>query len=454
MRLSRIDAVAYALMVGLGEAYFVADGVRLGASALEIALLVGLPLAIGAAGPVLVLHLLAKVGRRKPIVLAAASAQIATLLLLSWLSHNSITTPRLLIGVAALYQLCVQAAGAAWNSWFGDLVPAQTRGRYFASRNRGAYAGTLLGLLAGGAILSRLEPAGPGASALLSEIGGAGFAVIYAAAAGARCLSLGLQAASAEGRFSGMPERSRIFRFLKTQRGTGVWRLMLLIALLQATVCVSAPFFNPYMLEQLSFSYIEYTAAVVCVVAFKVLLLPLWGAQVDRRGARAVLLSNGLLIALIPLPWVLVGGLWPVLLVQALTGAAWSGFELGHFSMLLELSYRRMRPTIFAAQGLLVGSAQLVGGLAGGALLAASIDPRAVFSLGAGLRIAAVLLMLRYLPATAQRVRPQFRITGFRPGIGLALRPIAEPMPAHPSEGSAPESPVHDEPGNHELSEG
>lgn len=424
MGLSRVDAVLYALMVGLGEAYFLADAVRLGASPAQIALLVGLPLAIGAAGPILALRSLAWLGRRKPVVVGAALGQAALLFLLAALHASASSTVELLIALATLYQVTAQCAGTAWSSWYGDLVPAAERGRYFASRNRGAYAGTMLGIVCAGLVLSWFEPARAGAA---EAIGGGGFALAYVLAGLSRCVSVGLLLASREGRFSGMPGRARVVRFLRTERGTGAWRLVLLVGLLQVAVFSASPFFNPYMLQELEFTYVEYMAASAVAVAIKVFVLPWWGRRIDRHGAQRTLAHGGLLLALVPLPWIFVSDLWGVLLCQALSGVAWSGFEVGNFSLLLELGYRRMRPTLFAAHSVVTGSAQLAGSLLGGALLQSTTDTRAVFGLSGALRIAAVVLLVRLLPRSpliARRSRPQFRIAGFRAGTGMAQRPV------------------------------
>lgn len=426
MQLSRLDAAVYALMVGLGEAYFLADGVRLGATSMEVALLVGLPLALGASGPILALRLLQGLGRRKPVVIGAAGCQALMLVLLAALDASGTTTTHALIAVSTAYQVCAQCAGTAWSSWYGDLVPAGVRGRYFATRNRGAYAGTLVGLVAGGSILTWLEPARAG---IAGAVGGVGFALAYLVAASFRCVSIGLLAASREGRFSGLPDRVRIGRFLRTERGSGAWRVVILVGLLQVAASVASPFYNPYMLEELEFTYTEFMVASACVVVAKVLVLPLWGRWIDVGGARRTLARGGLLLALVPLPWLVANDLWAVLLCQFLSGTAWSGFEVGHFSILLELTYRRMRPTVFAAQSLVSGVAQLAGGLIGSAVLATAVDTRAIFALSSALRIAVVLTLLRLIPRRARDVagpRPALRLAGFRAGSGVAHRPIAE----------------------------
>ncbi|MDF1799200.1 MAG: MFS transporter [Planctomycetota bacterium] len=426
MVLSKLDALAFALMVGLGEAYFLADGVRLGASPMQIALLVGLPLAIGALGPILSLRLMWRFGRRKPVVLGAASVQASLLFLLAWLSTSGRATTQLLTLVTIAYQVCGQCSGTAWSSWYGDLVPGASRGRYFASRNRVAYAGTLVGLVLGGLLLSQFEQSRAGVA---GAIGGTGFGLAYLAAGVCRVASTALLAVSAEGRFLGVPNRAHVGRFLRTERGSNAWRLILLVGLLQVTVFVSSPYFNPFMLEELEFTYIEYMLASAVVVAVKTLVLPLWGRSIDTNGVRRTLVVGGVLVALIPLPWVFANGLVVVLFCQTLSGAAWAGFEVGHFSMLLELGYRRMRPTVFAAQSLVSGSAQLLGGLLGSLLLTTQLGARGVFALSSGLRVVVVVLLVRFLVRRTDEVRRKrlpVRLGSFRPGTGVSQRPIEE----------------------------
>jgi predicted MFS family arabinose efflux permease len=264
--------------------------------------------------------------------------------------------------------------------------------------------------------------------------GGGGFAAAYALAGLCRCASVGLLAASREGRFSGLPNRARVARFLRTGRGSGAWRLVLLVGALQVALYVAAPYFNPYMLEELEFSYLEYMIASAWLVAVKVVVLPLWGRSIDRHGARRILVQGVVALALVPVPWVFVRELWGVLLCYSFSGATWSGFEVGHFSLLLEVGYRRMRPTIFAAQSVVAGAAQLAGSLLGAGVLAATLDMRTVFGVSAGLRLGAALLAIRFLPKSAAAGRrPPFRVAGFRPGTGMAQRPVEEARLEPPS---------------------
>lgn len=449
MRLSLGDAAAYAAMVGFGETYFLADAIRLGASPLQQGLVVGLPMFVGSAGPLAMLWLLARAGARRPLVVAAALAQAAVLLALAFSHRLAIESPLFLIVAACVYQVCGQAAGTAWSSWYGDVVPTALRGRYFARRNRLVYGATCVGLLCGGLLLHLLEPAPAGAE-LATGVRGAGFGfrVIFLVAAACRLVSCGLLAASPEPRFHAPRGTPEALRFLSTERGTGARRLVLTIAALHLAVWTAAPYFGPHMLTTLSFSYLEYTTAYVCMVVLKVTLLPWWGRALDQHGARSTgALAIGLL-ALLPLPWLWAQGLGWVLFAQAVSGASWAGFELCQFALVLESSYRRTRAHVFAALAVANGLAQLSGTLIGAALLAASGGSwRLLFVVSTVLRLAVALVFPRVLPAPvagrAHRADLLLRVIGLRPTGGVVHRPLPAPDPdAERADGPPPEPQV------------
>lgn len=442
MRLSILDAITYALMVGTGETYFLADGVRLGATPLELGLVVSLPLCLGAAGPLLAVRLLGRLRARKPVVVGAALGQSAVLGALSAFDARAWSSPISLIALVCLYQVFSQAAGTAWSSWYGDLVPADVRGRYFARRNRLAHLSTALGLLAGGLVLSGLEPARAAEGGMHA---GAGFATIFAVACGLRLFSTGLLAASPENPFQGLPDRVRVVRFLATARGTQAWRQVLLVAVLQYVVYVASPYFQPYMLRDLRFTYFEFMLASMSVVACKVLFLPVWGRLIDANGPRAICAICALFLALVPLPWLWARGLVWVAIAQGFSGMSWAGFEVSQFTLLLETTYKRTRLVVFAAQSVSNGFCQLLGGLTG-ALLAggAALDLRVVFAISLAGRLVVASAFPRMLPAPAGvpelRARDLLlRVVGVRPAAGVVHQPI-DATQGEPEEPRAAES--------------
>lgn len=453
LRLSIVEGMAFALMVGVGETFFLADATRLAGTRLQQGLVVTLPLFAGSVGAVASLALLARMRSRKPIVFAAAFLQSLVLAALSVASALGRSTPELLIAGTTLAAVCGQAGGAAWSSWLGDLVPAARRGHYFGVRNRWIYLSTFTGVLVGGKLLDLLEPEGPvaAASGAASEAGGAagggtGFAVVYGLAALARLVSSLLHLAAPEPPFGGLSPRRRATRFLATDQGQGLARLVLGGASFYFAVYLASPYFAPYMLEVLHFDYAEYTAASAAVIVSKVTFLSAWGRRVDQLGARPVFLVAAVLTSIVPLPFLWAEGLAWVMVAQCLSGIAWGGYELSVFTLVLERTYRRVRPQVFALQSLANGLAQLTGSLAGAwlvsafalplvALFAFSFAGRFVLSLGLS-----SLLQRAPWETPLRRREVLFRVAGFRVSGGLGLRPLPEPAsPRTEDGGGAPD---------------
>jgi MFS family permease len=426
MRLGVIEGVCWAIMVGFGETYFLANALRLGSTTLEQALIVTLPLALGAIGPLIALRLLYKAPRRRPVVVALTTLQSAVLLAMAGADTIGVLDPTNLILLACLYQMCSQGANTAWSSWYGDLVPAELRGRYFAGRNRAVHISTAAAVLAGGLLLQRLEP-----SAIIQAGSGVGFRTILVLAALARASSAMLLARSPEPLFRGVAGPRRTARFLRTDRGSSAWRLLAFGAAVQLGTYVASPYFVPFMLQELRLTYFEYTMATLAVVAAKSIFLPAWGRLVDTHGARAVYPLAALLTAMIPIPFILSQGIVLVIVGQMLSGMSWAGYELSFFSLVLESSYKRTRMPVVAAQNILNGSAQLLGGLVGAALLDLFASRRLVFGASVVARmmlsLLAPFLLIRLLGESRPRRRELLlRVIGFRAHGGLVHRPMVE----------------------------
>jgi len=425
LRLSVLDGIAFAFMVGIGESFLVADAVRLLASTTEQGLVVTLPLFVGALGPLIALRYLGRIPRRKPHVVASVAAQAAVWFLLAWLDHAGGNDPLVLITLAAFYQLFGQSSGASWTSWMGDVVPRRLRGRYFGRRNRWIYLSTCLGVLCGGALLERFEPTPDALDA------GRGFALLYLLAGLARLGSVLCLWLTPEPAYAGLAPAARALGFLRTARGTRAWRALVFSGALYLSVYVASPFFTPFMLQELGFAYWEYTLATLAIVLFKVLFVPAWGRVIDSHGAHAVFVLAAFLTAVVPLPWLWADGVVWAVVAQAFSGLAWAGYEVSLLALLFESSYRGTRPHVFALQSLLHGGGQLAGSLLGALALTRWNDLRLLFALSLGTRLALALAMPGFVPRTAPGETPGkgalfLRVIGLRPSGGLAHRPVTD----------------------------
>ncbi len=420
LRLSVIEGCLFALMVGFGETYVTANGIALGATASQLALLIAVPLLGGGMGPAIVLWAMRRGAARRALCAFGALAQAITVLLMAYANLTQTMDVGRLIALFTVYQICGQGAGTAWSSWYGDLVPSARRGAYFAGRSRLIHLATFLGLLGGGATLHWLEP----------ETLGRGFAVAFGIAGVGRVISAALLWASPEPPLGSMVRTRAFGVFFQTERGRTARVLLLGSAAFQAAVYYSSPFFAPYMLSELKLSYFEYTAAIGTLTAFKFACMPWWGRVVDQRGPRLAFGLGILMAALSPLAWQWIDSVPGVLMAQAFSGFAWGGYEVALFTVMLHCSRRSARPHLFAAQTFGNSLGQCGGSLIGGARLGVDSYVQ-VFALGTILRVAVGLTMVTILagrPGLFQRrIAMFFRIVGYRPGLGVVHRPIEEP---------------------------
>lgn len=431
LRLSTAEGSAWALMVGLAETYFIAIGVHLGASPLELGLLVALPLALGGAGPLTSIRVLTARVPRRSLAVSAVSLQVLTLCTLAtllWLDKAGIPA---LVALVCLYQMTGQAAGTAWSSWYGDLVPAKSRGRWFSRRNRFVYLFTCGGLMSGGLILQFFAPHG-----VAEAQSRPAFVVLLALAAAARVVSATLLALAPEPRMRELIAGDQLVRAARTRRGGQALRVLLLAGLFHFSVYWAAPYFAPFMLRDLEFTYVQYMAATLCAIVFKAASSSVWGHWIDGRGARLVYLVSMFAVAVVPIVWLQAHGLALVLAAQAFSGVSWSGFENGQMALLLENSRSKDRPYVFAAQSLTNGWMQLAGVLTAALFILPRVDGyRDIFALSLfGRLIVAMGAPLVIAGLTHGRrppmVKTPLRVFGLRPHGGFTTRPVL------PSEGA------------------
>lgn len=424
------EAVFLALMMGFSEAFFVADAVRLEASALEVGLVVSLPLFLGAAGPGVSLAAMRRGLSRRRLAIGGAVGQAIVLTLVAAAQAVEILTPRLLIGLVCGYFLMGQVAGTAWSAWVGDVVPAERRGAYFATRTRRVHIGTVLGLLAAGS--------------LLQIVGGAGaFAAVFGAAAIMRFVSAGCFASCPEPEATQLPRPAEARRALRTAQGRVLLRLVVAVLVFQFSVYLAAPYFADFMLTDLGFGYGAFTAATLAVGVGGAMALSAWGRAIDRYGPRATYLLAVLIISVVPIPWFAAQGLWVVVAAQVFCGFGWAAYEVGLFSLMLDLMEPGLRPYAVAMLALATGAGQLLGSLVG-----ASVVVRYGFIAALGVTLGARLLVSAVLPALVPdltgiamgRRRLLLRVIGIRPNIGIAHRillldPLDDPDGRHHPDG-------------------
>ncbi|HVX63192.1 MAG TPA: MFS transporter [Pirellulales bacterium] len=436
------DGAAFSLMVGAGETYLPAFVLAAGLGELAAGLITTVPLLAGGLLQLVSPWAIRRLGSHRRWVVLCAFCQALSFLPLAlgaWLG----TVPAALVFLmASIYWGAGLAAGPAWSTWVGTLVPERVRPTYFARRTRISQAGVMIGFVAAGVSLQFGASTGHVTAV---------FAAIFSAAAACRLVSTLFVASQSEpvppsGDHRDVPLRELIGRLRHGADGS----LLIYLLSVQCAAQIAGPYFTPYMLKQVRFSYLQYVVLIGVSFAAKVVALPALGRLARRVGARQLLWLGGVGIVPVSAMWLVSNTFAWLLVVQILAGVTWAAYELAMFLLFFESIPASERTSVLTTYNFGHALATVLGSLVGGALLAAlGKSPAvylAIFGLSSIARLATIILLSR-VPASDVRSIAVVgrRILGIRPAVGSIDRPIfvpeggREPSPGgEPAERAAP----------------
>lgn len=392
LRYSVVDGAFSAAMIGFGESFFVAYALFMNATTLQVGLLSSLPPALGSLIQFFSNRLIRAFGSRKQIVVNAALFQglmYVPVALVFFFGPGRIWH---LVVFACIYWIFGMILSPAWNSWMGDLVSEDRRGAYFGRRSKVTGAANFSALLAGGYLLQLFGGSGRQTQHL-------GFALIFLLALCCRMVSALFLSKKFEPAYAAPREAEFGFlEFLKQARFRNYGLFVLYLVLMNFSVYVSAPFFTPYMLDDLHMSYLIFTAVTAAAIVVKVLSVPVWGRMADRFGARRVLTLTGILMPVVPLLWLVSGNTAWLIAIQAYAGFVWGGFEIASFSFIFDTTSPQKRATCVAYYNVINGLALIAGAMLGSLIVRSNMVFSSayllVFLLSGVLRLAASALFL------------------------------------------------------------
>ncbi len=390
LRASMADGATFGVMVGVGESYLAAFALAVGLGEISAGLVSSIPLLVGGILQLVSLRAVAWFGSEKRWILFCATLQGLSFFPLVWAAVSGSIALVPLLAIASLYWAGGLASGPPWNTWMESIVPARIRPSYFARRTRTSQICTLVGLVAGGTMLQWADNRG---YTLL------GFAAIFATAALFRIWSVSWLARhqTPDSHTAGMnlrrpmqsqpevinepenrltvaaPVRSNksksAGKISEANVGISGVRLLSYLVAVQLMVQISGPYFAPYMLKQLEFSYSQFVTILAVGFLSKIIALSFWGRFTRRYGAKRLLWTGG--VGLVPLAalWIISDNMYQLALVQALSGVMWAAYELGFFLMFFEtlpiekrtrmLTYYNLASMIALCSGAFIGAAIL-----------------------------------------------------------------------------------------------
>ncbi len=315
---SVLDAAFSSAMVGFSESYFQAFAVHLKASTIQVGIIYSIPMFLGSLMPLLSGAFLTCMRSRKSLNVWVGAFR--TLLFVPLMFTERLGPGRfwVLLAIISLYFSCNYLGNPAWTSWMGEMVSEEARGRFFARRNRVGNLVALIGVVAAGLILEALA-----ARASL------GYLIIFAAGLLGSLLSVSFLAMKVDLPCREVPRVWEGFwDFSHRMHSSSYGKYVLLNLLFYFAVFLSGPYFVPYMLNVLKFSYAQFMVATAIVVLVKFLFMPLWGEMGDRYGNRKTLNLSILIITVVPLLWLVSRSFWWLLAAQVVSGIGWAGFDI------------------------------------------------------------------------------------------------------------------------------
>lgn len=412
LRLSVIDGVLHAVMLGATESYLGALAVELGHRDVALSLLTTIPLAVGALSQLASPLLVRALGGEKRAVIFGVVLQALThvaFFAIAWTGSGDLG---LLLAAKIVYWVSAASHAPAWSSWMTRLVPARVRGRFFA-RRMWIYHAVLLGVfLAAGFLLDEARARG----AVLLGFGALHGLSMLARLGGAAVLTR-------KSSFGEPPPRRR--RPVGEVLARGRWRVAVFAALLLSGAQLAVPFFTPYMLEELRLELGEFAVLTSISIAAKGVAFPLWRIASTRYGARPVLAVSGALIASVPVFW-FASDQWATLAVaQLVGGVAWAGYELTSLQLLMSDAPEDATVEFYAIASAFSGLTQVAGAVAGGwCLRTGALGYEEVF-LASALARGAALLVLLAVPSPRRPVAAVMaRFSTVRPSAGAVSTPI------------------------------
>jgi MFS family permease len=248
-------------------------------------------------------------------------------------------------------------ATPAWASMMSQHIPPRKRGAYFGWRGMVLGLVYCAALLMGGVLLSYLQ------NISLSLA----FGVLMALASLTRFLSWYNLTKMFEPPARQQPTHYfSLWQFMKQARQSNFARFTFLCAAFMLGVAMVAPFFAVYILNDLHFSYFQYTLLVLAASLTTYGTQQYWGVLADKYGNIKIIRLTSLLISLIPLLWIFSTDLYYLIMVQLLAGLMWAGFNLTTGNFIYDVAVAGKRERCLSYYNFFSGIGLGVGALIGG----------------------------------------------------------------------------------------
>lgn len=252
-----------------------------------------------------------------------------------------------LLAVAAISAAAHVARENTLGTWLGDIVPAASRGAFYAQRSRLAVVASSVASV----LLATLLSTRPDRGAL---------GVLGGVIAGLGCLSAWAFLRMPLGPEPRSLRRGTLSDALLAPGVSTYLRYQLAFAFV---VSPGVAFFSYWVLHGVGGTYLLLAIHAVVLAVARVSSAPLWGRVVDVEGPRRVLVLCSMGTGLMPLLWTTLtpDRHWPLLVDAVISGVLWGGQSIALFDVPLRLSRPAERAQVLALGAVAAGLGWLAG---------------------------------------------------------------------------------------------
>lgn len=306
-------------MIGAGESYLPAFVHSLGFSELFLALVVTVPMFIGACLQIAFLKISSLFKYYKTSISFFICIQVTSLLVLTIVSVFKIKSEFLIIFIVSIYWACGFLVNSLWNQWMSFHLKEHQVSKFFSIRLWFAQLGIFSGLIIGGLMVrEKWTDAG--------YIDG--FTILFLISLLFRLLSLLLIRGFKEENKTELhlPDFQKVFSFFSHLKFRNFFSFL---SFFYIVIFISSPFVNPYLLSQLKLSYTNYMITVAGLLAGKLIALIAAERIMLRVGAVKVFLLGAICLSPLPGFWLVSNTFLFVMMLQFFSGIGWGLFEYG-----------------------------------------------------------------------------------------------------------------------------
>jgi hypothetical protein len=363
---SYLEAFFYALMVGTAESFALFVSVKKGLSPMETAAVSTFPLLMGAFSQWVLPRILSEKTSRFGI-LGGMALQLVGILGLFWIAQKDSPSFPILFASLSCYWVGGMSITPLWMEWASSFVPPVYFREFLSQRTGFVNFTTLIFYLGTALALTHFSFL---SSSFIFLLGFLGRLVSFFV----HCyLTFHLSPTYS---YTKKPETLPSEPGASPMPSLGLF--ILWTALFKWAVYIGAPFFLPYMLEELKLSILDYALLTGTSLFSRSIFSVFWGRLGVGRAPFWILPFTGFFISLIPLLWCVSRNIFYLGVLEFISGMFWAGFELACLLM-IQNSVGEKKRQYFGKHMAIMNTFAVIGSYGGGLLVKTGLGYHKLF---------------------------------------------------------------------------